>query len=116
MLEIIVVWLLMLVEAVIQNMLHLVLMVRTYCACFLGILCAIIYSVEPYGCPMETDNIYGFNWPSTKAGHVAVVNCSVFINITFATRLCNINGVWDDNIDVSNCESDEYSFLSIRVK
>ena len=64
---------------------------------------------------MEIDNIYGFNWPSTKAGAVAIANCSVRLNVTIATRLCDINGVWDDNIDVSNCESDAYSTISIRV-
>ena len=74
----------------------------------------VINSAESSKCAMETDNVYGFNWPSTEAGHMAIVNCSVYINITVATRLCNINGVWD-NIDVSNCESDEYSFLSIWV-
>lgn len=86
-----------------------------FSVCIHQVLYTYNYSTEPYGCPMETDYIYGFNWPSTKAGHVAVVNCSVLVNITVATRLCDINGVWDDNIDVSNCESDEFSLLSTQV-
>ena len=75
---------------------------------------AVIYSVEPFGCPRESDNFYGFNWPSTKGGEVAIVNCSVRLDMTFATRLCNTNGVWG-TINVSNCESDTYSSISIMV-
>ena len=64
---------------------------------------------------METDYIYGFNWPSTKAGEVAIANCSARLDMTVATRSCDINGVWDNNIDVSNCESHTYSSISTRV-
>lgn len=66
---------------------------------------------------METDNIYGLNWPNTKTGELAIVKCSPFMigkANNFATRLCDNNNVWD-KIDVTNCESFQYSLLLLEV-
>ena len=65
-----------------------------------------INSIELFGCEMETDNIYGLNWPNTKTGEQAIVRCSPFSFFAnnVASRLCDNNNVWD-KIDVTNCES-----------
>ena len=61
--------------------------------------------------------MYGLHWPNTKTGELAIAKCSVFSdtnNINAATRLCNNNNIWD-KIDVSNCESKEFSILLLEV-
>ena len=70
--------------------------------------------LELFGCAMETDKIYGLNWPNAKSGELVIVKCSAFSDTNNATRLCNNNNIWD-KIDVSNCESDLYSILLLEV-
>ena len=70
-----------------------------------------LFFVELFGCAMETDNIYGLNWPNTKTGELATIRC----NTNNATRLCNNNNIWD-KVDVSNCESGRYSSLLMVVR
>ena len=77
-----------------------------------------INSIELFDCEMETDNIYGLNWPNTKTGELAIVKCSPFsitIGDNVATRLCNNNNIWD-KINVTNCESSQYSDLLFDVR
>ena len=74
-----------------------------------------INSIELFGCEMETDNIYGLNWPNTKTGELAIVKCSPTIANNVATRLCNNNNIWD-KINVTNCESFQYSLLLFEVR
>ena len=69
---------------------------------------------EFFGCAREIDSTYGFNWPSTNAGDMAIVYCLAMSDTSVATRLCNNNNVWG-NIDVSNCESHSYSDLFTEV-
>ncbi|XP_065912159.1 uncharacterized protein [Dysidea avara] len=66
-----------------------------------------IFSINIDGCMMETDNDYGITWPSTQAGEVAVVYCT---ETATATRLCNINSIWQ-SFDVTGCETDQYTDL-----
>jgi len=59
--------------------------------------------VELFGCAMETDNIYGLNWPNTKTGELATIRCNT-----------NNNNIWG-KIDVSTCETYRYSSLLMMV-
>ena len=39
----------------------------------------------------------------------------MFNTIDYASRRCHLNGEWDKNINVSNCESEEFRDVAIKV-
>ena len=34
--------------------------------------------LELFDCAMETNKIYGLNWPNAKSGELVIVKCSAF--------------------------------------